>query len=180
MFKIITQDGRTIKIKRNPDVHEMFMAWTIHNTKRYPELKNAVTVTFDTNPRYVGGENNSYWTFDRTINEVVGYFESESSRQKVSEMLNKAWKNGDKQFTVPQDNLPKSDAEKFHDFCEKNHLTCVAINELGYSEGDIPRNLRIWQTTDHFEQQNILVADEFGSYETSLNKWQALQGRSAG
>lgn len=171
MFTIITQDGRTLEIKRNPDVHECFMAWTIHNTQRYPELENALTVTFETNPRYVEGEHNSYWVFDKVLNEVVGYFDTESSRHNVSEMLLAAWKRGDSQFVVPQDNLPKTDAERFQDFCEKHNLTLASVNELGYRQSDIPRNLRLWKTSDHFERQNILVADENGSYETSLNKW---------
>lgn len=174
MFRIITQDGRTLEIKRNPAVHEILSAWTDHNLKRYPELEDALTVTFETNPRYVETEHNSYWHFDKVLNEVVGYFKSDSSRQKASDMLRAAWNRGDSQFVVPQDNLPKSDAERFEDFAAENNLICVSINELGYKQSDIPRNLRIWRTSDHFERQNILVADEDGSYETSLKKWKKL------
>lgn len=186
MFRIITQDGRTLEVKRNPDVHERFTAWTSHNTNRYPELENAVKVTLDTNPRKVpckikysanGKEreiDSTYWAYDKVLDEVVGYFDTETSRDKIAQAIEAAWKRGDSQFVVPQDSFPKTDAERFNDFCEKNHLLCVSINELGYKQSDIPRNRLIWQTSDEFERKNILVADSDGSYETSLNKWKNL------
>ena len=118
------------------------------------------------------------------LEEVVGYFATQTSRRKAADMLNKAWKSGATEFTVPQDTFAKSAVEQFDDLCEEHGLTCVSINELGYHRWDIPRNLQIWRETDEFEKRGILVADpdgdyspeEFGgAYAKSLKKWQALQ-----
>lgn len=186
-MKLKTQDGRTLELNRNFRLN----IWTGHTVS---DGENALSITLETEPvkvaskvRYTtdSGELREQETFYQrrgtVLDTVVGYFDTDTSRNKVAEMLDDAWKNGADEFVVPQDNLAKSDDELFEDFCEKHGLTCVSINELGYTPQDTARNEKTWKTTSDFEHRNILVAaDNFdindfgGAYSTSLKKWQAL------
>ena len=185
-MKLKTQDGRTLELNRDFRLR----TWTGHSVS-----ENALSITLETEPvkvaskvRYTtdSGELREQETFYQrrgtVLDTVIGYFDTDSSRNKVAKMLDDAWKNGADEFVVPQDNLAKSDVELFEDFCEKHGLTCVSINELGYTPQDTARNAKIWKTTSDFERRNILVAadncdinDFGGAYSVSFKKWQALQ-----
>ena len=187
MFKITTQDGRTLDISRNYKLN----VWTEHS-----DNAKALSITLETNAipvqskiRYcvngVWHEQACYrWHREKVLDEVIGYFGTLTSRDKAGMLLMDAWHNGAEFFTVPQDNFLKSASEQFDDFCEEHHLILVSINELGYKPSDIPRNIHIWKTTSDFERSNILVADPtaktpadaFGDvFAKSLAKWQALK-----
>lgn len=188
-MKLVTQDGRTLKLSR--DCH--LMTWTIHSD---PKKIKSLRITLEGEPTKVASkirwyedgkwhENpDFYWHHNVILDEVVGEYETETSRRKAADMLDEAWKSGASEFVMPQDTFEKSLAEQFDDFCEEHGLTLVSINELGYSPDDTARNLHIWKTTDEFERRGILVADDFGNYDdkefggayaASFKKWQALQ-----
>lgn len=110
---------------------------------------------------------------------TVGYYATKTGATTAAEMLNKAQHSGATELTAPQDTFAKAQWELLDDLAEEHGLTLVSINELGYTPTDTARNRRIWRTTDEFERRNIIVADEYGSYETSLAKWRTLQRESA-
>lgn len=157
MFTIITQDGRTICIDRK---FTLFVSGYFKSSNQ----PAAVTVS----------------TFDKATSDIVERFSvvagysTDTEFINASKALRRAWNNGEKSFTMPADFATRDRDEAFADFCAEHNLICVSVSELGYKPGDIPSNLHIWRTSDHFERQNILVADEDGSYETSLKKWKNL------
>ena len=133
-------------------------------------------------PHAIGYSNETHLPFARAFIKYTPTWArsfmptTQEERNKVAKMLHDAWKSRADEFVVPQDNLPKSDVELFEDFCEKHGLTCVSINELGYTPQDTARNAKIWKTTSDFERRNILVAtDNCDAYSASLKKWKALQ-----
>ena len=191
-MKLITQDGRELELSR--EYHLSTCSCHLTGTPR-------VTITLEGEPRKVDSkcrytDDNGqwhelpdfYWHRDKILEETVGRYKSNVRAHRAATLLNKAWKNGAVEFTVPQDsNELLTDWELFEEFCEEHKLTLVSINELGYKPSDIPRNLQIWKTTDEFERRGIIVADPTGEYDinafggaysTSLKKWQALQKKS--
>lgn len=170
-MKLVTQDGRELELSRE---YHLFPMCILKCEKAPARL--AIT-TFTKEIRTLS-DGMTYETGGDIVERygVVGEFATNTGLDAARDLLQAAWENGAEEFTVPQDTFEKSDAEKFEEFCEENHLTLVTINELGYQEGDVATNLRIWRTTDEFERRGILVADPTGEYATSLKKWQALQG----
>ena len=190
-MKLVTQDGRTLEI--SPE-HRLFISGY---TKGNGHGATLTVTTFtkskwDDIPFSERHKHPGYEAFPkRELVErygIIGEYSTNTGREKAADMLNKAWKSGASEFTVPQDTFEKSDWEQFDDFAKEHHLTLVSINELGYKPSDTARNLRIWQTTNEFERRNIIVADPTdnydpaafgGAYSTSLAKWRALQGETA-
>lgn len=173
MLKLVTQDGRTLQISR--DLHLLAGAGHRYTMNGYTgsEVKAA---TFTKKIRTLSN-GRTYDTGDELVERygVIGTYSTKTGAENAADALNAAWKNGATKFTMPQDTGEKSDAEKLDDFAEANNLTLCSINEVGYKPADIAQNLQIWRTTDEFERRNIIIADEFGNYETSLAKWRAIQ-----
>lgn len=181
-MKLVTQDGRELEISRE---HHL-TAWSY--SAKHPRC---VVVTVDGAAEkvdsviryYSDGQWHEipsfYWNRDRVLEAAVGEYATGTSRHKAAQMLQDAWQSGAPEFTMPQDTFAKSAAEELEDLAEAHGLILVSINELGYTPIDTARNLRIWRETSEFERRNIIVADEYGSYETSLAKWRALQRQSA-
>ena len=175
MFKLKTQDGRTLDISRD---YRLFISGN-YKSKSTPAQLTVTTFTkgdyFDINqpePSLVQRYG------------VIGTFATNTAFKNAVVTLREAWDKGSTEFNVPQDSPFKSMDEQFDDFCEEHHLICVSINELGYKPSDIPRNIHIWKTTSDFERRNILVADPTaktpadawgGVYAKSFAKWQALK-----
>lgn len=177
MLKLITQDGRTLNLSRDYHLH----IWAIHSD---PQKADKVTITLEGDAKLVerrgsvDGKEFTFqsWEHDVKFDAVIGTYPTEVRREKVAQMLRVAWQSDTTQFTMPQNfELVLTEHEAFDDFCEQNHLTQCAINELGYTPQDTARNLHIWRTTNEFERRNILICDEYGDYSMSLAKWQALQ-----
>lgn len=182
-MKLVTQDGRTLELSRE---HRLFISGCLKcNGHGATVTVTAFTkskwddIPFSERHRHPG-----YETFPnrKVIADygVVGEYATDTGREIAAKMLDKAWQSDATEFIMPQDTFAKSAAEQLDDLAEEHGLTLVSINELGYTPGDIPRNLHIWRTTDEFERRNIIVCDpETHSYETSLAKWRALRRESA-
>lgn len=150
---LITQDGRKIKLHRWD--RPFFGAPRIN--RHYNEIYCTLLDE--------AGKPIKYYS------NIGRYFDADKAEALVT-ALEAAWNNDEAEFTLPQD-TDTDPLEVLNDFCKKHGLTLCRINEVGYSNADTARNLRIWQTTDEFEKRNIIICDENGSYEKSLAKWKA-------
>lgn len=169
-MKLTTQDGRTLKLDRKYHLN----TWT-GSTRAGRE--KALIVTLEDEPRKVECKSkyqNFYWVHTKVLDEAVGFFETETSRQKASRMLNQAWKNGAEEFTVPQDNFEKTEQEEIEDFCEAHGLGMLILGEPGFNEAERKECARLALESDYWERRGFLVTDECGSYSASLAKYKAL------
>lgn len=183
-MKLTTQNGRVVEIPADAKIR----FWALLSVS--PKGENCVEAFIDGKPALMPADAEKDLPTDpihyraawhKLVDEyaTVGYYATKTGATQAAEMLTKARDTGATEFTVPQDTFEKSEAEKLEDFAEEHGLILVSINELGYKPEDTRRNRRIWRDTDTFERQNIIVADENGSYEASLAKWRALQRISA-
>lgn len=164
-MKLTTQDGRTIELDRNEDiVFDGRNKWGNKPARVQVRAYEEFTIPGKT---YIGHHVVKDYGF-------VATYSTDTCMQKAVAALREAWKSGATEFTMPADTCEKTAWEAWDDFCRENHLTACAINEVGYSRDDEIRNRHIWETTDYFERQGIIICDDYGSYERSLAKWRAI------
>lgn len=181
---ITTQDGRRLTIDRNVHLH---ISGSVHAAGKLEGKKCKITLTTFTKIIKHFSDGSTYETGGELLERlgVVGEFNTTTCLSNALYALQHAWNDGANYFIMPLDANETDSAEAFDNFCDEHHLTCVSINELGYSPQDTARNIHLWHTTNDFECRNILIADsnadrnDFGGvYSTSFKKWQALQERS--